>query len=152
MTHNLLKEMTEILSMSQIASKTERKLAAGGFAAMTAGSALVWYFDPTSSRFMPPCPLLATTGYACPGCGLTRGFHALFHGDIVGALDFNALIPIFVLIFVYLYLSLFLVAVRGRAFPKWTLSLPAIWGFLGFLLIFGIARNLPYYPFNVLFP
>lgn len=135
-----------------MANKFERKMAAAGVGVMTLGAGLVWYLDPAKAKFLPACPLYATTGYACPGCGLTRGFHALFHGDFVRALDFNALIPLFVLIFGFFYLSMFLVAVRGRAFPTWSLSLPAIWGLLVLLLVFGIVRNLPYYPFSVLFP
>jgi hypothetical protein len=131
---------------------TQRMLAAGGVLAMTAGAAAVWYFDPTRDGFLPACPLYVTTGYACPGCGLTRGFHALFHGDVVTALDFNALIPIFVVIFGFFYLSLVRFAIRGKGFPNWSISIYAVYGFLVFLLAFGVLRNLPYYPFNVLFP
>lgn len=127
-------------------------MAATGFSVMTAGAGLVWYIDPARASFMPQCPLFVTTGFACPGCGLTRGFHALFHGDISAAFGYNALIPLFILIFAFFYLSLFLVAVRGHAFPKWTLSLPSVWGFLGLLLVFGILRNIPAHPFTLLFP
>ncbi|HMO79773.1 MAG TPA: DUF2752 domain-containing protein [Pyrinomonadaceae bacterium] len=134
------------------ASPFERKIAAAGFSAMTAGAGLVWYIDPARASFMPACPLFITTGFACSGCGLTRGFHALFHGDIVTSLEYNALIPVFIVVFGFFYVSMFLVAVRGYAFPRWTLSLPAVWGFLGLLLVFGIVRNIPAYPFTLLFP
>src|SRR5215216_2536549 len=87
-------------------SKAERVVAAAGAGGILAGSAAVWYFDPTSAGFFPVCPLYSMTGFACPGCGLTRGFHALFHGDIVSALDYNALIPVFVLTFLFLVVSL----------------------------------------------
>lgn len=136
----------------QQATSVERSLAATGVAVFTAGAGVVWYFDPAKSSFFPVCPLLTLTGFACPGCGLTRGFHALFHGDVVTALDYNALIPLFVVVFGFFYVSLILVAVRGWAFPKWTLSLKAIWVTLGLLIVFGILRNLPFYPFNLLFP
>ena len=132
--------------------KLERPLAGAGLGVMGIGAAAVWYFDPTRAGIFPPCPLLAATGFACPGCGLTRGFHALFHGDIMTAMDFNALIPLFVLIFGYFFVSMVLVVVRGYAFPRWTLSLPAIWGLLGLMLVFGVVRNLPFYPFNILYP
>lgn len=135
-----------------LASKAERIAAASGVAAMSLGAFLTWYFDPTRASFLPSCPLRRTTGIACPGCGLTRGFHSLFHGDFAAALDFNALIPIFIVIFGYFYLSMLLVAVRGRSFPRWTLSLPVLWGFIALLIIFGVLRNLPFYPFNVLYP
>ncbi|MBX3290396.1 MAG: DUF2752 domain-containing protein [Acidobacteria bacterium] len=140
------------MEASQIATRSERLMAAAGVAVMTFGAWLVWFVDPVRASFLPVCPLYKMTGYACPGCGLTRGFHALFHGDIVGAMDFNLLIPLFVVIFGYLYISMFLVMVRGRAFPKWTLSLGAVWGLLGVLLVFGILRNIPAYPFSWMFP
>jgi hypothetical protein len=139
-------------SMNPPATRAERTLAGAGVGVMSVGAAAVWYFDPTRVAFMPACMLYSATGYACPGCGLTRGFHALFHGDIAGALGFNALIPLFILLFGFFFVSMGLVTVRGRTFPKWSLSLPVIWGFLVLLLVFGFVRNIPHYPFTLLFP
>ncbi|MDM7922215.1 MAG: DUF2752 domain-containing protein [Pyrinomonadaceae bacterium] len=140
------------INSSAISQSSQRMLAGGGVFSMTVGAGLVWYFDPTRAGFLPACPLYKMTGFACPGCGLTRGFHALFHGDIVTALDFNALIPLFVFIFGFFYVSLLLFAVRGRRIPQWPLSLFSVYGFIVLLLGFGVLRNLPYQPFNVLFP
>jgi hypothetical protein len=134
------------------ASTLERGLAAAGVAVMTAGAGFVWYFEPTKAGFFPACPLYAMTGFACSGCGLTRGFHALLHGDIVTALGFNALIPLFVLLFGFFFLSMLYVAVRGKAFPRWSVSLPVIWGMFVLLIGFGVVRNIPAYPFTLLFP
>ena len=129
-----------------------RALAGVGVATMAVGAAVVWYFDPATASFAPACPLYKATGFACPGCGLTRGFHALFHGDVLTALDFNALIPVVAVFLGYILISMFSVATRGRGllFGKWNLFL--LWGTLGFLILFGILRNLPFYPFTVLFP
>lgn len=137
---------------SQLASTLERRLAAAGVAAMSAGAAAVWYFEPTKAGLFPACFLYSTTGFACPGCGLTRGFHALFHGDIAVAMGFNALIPLFVLIFGFFFVSMAYVALTGRSFPRWSISLPAIWGLLILLIGFGVVRNIPAYPFTMLFP
>lgn len=46
------------------------------------------------------CSLHRLTGLPCPGCGLTRGFVALTHGDLAAAADLNpfalVLFPLFV--------------------------------------------------------
>lgn len=130
----------------------ERLAAAVGAAAMIGGSGVVVYFDPSTTKLLPLCPLYSLTGYACPGCGLTRGFHALFHGDALTALDFNALIPVWVVIFGYGFISLVLLAVRGRGLPMWPIGPKVLFGFLIVLLLFGVLRNLPFYPFTILFP
>jgi hypothetical protein len=130
----------------------ERLAAAVGAASLISGSGAVAYFDPAKANFFPVCPLFALTGFACPGCGLTRGFHSLFHGDIISAIDFNALIPVWALIFAYVFVSLILLAVRGRGLPMWPTWPRLLWTFMIVLLVFGVARNIPIYPFTILFP
>lgn len=130
----------------------ERAIAAAGASAVFGGAVAVWYFDPAKARFFPVCPLLSLTGFACPGCGLTRGFHAVFHGDVLTALDYNALLPIFAAFLGYLLLSMLLVAVRGRGLTLGKLNAPLLWTVFGVLLVFGVLRNLPIYPFSLLFP
>lgn len=125
--------------------------AGGGVVAAVAGASAVWYFEP-GSGFLPACPLFALTGFACPGCGMTRGFHALFHGDIVGALDYNALLPLVAVFFGYWFLSLLLVAVRGRGFGFGKMSAGLVMTTFILLLVFGLVRNIPAYPFTILFP
>jgi hypothetical protein len=39
------------------------------------------------------CPFRALTGLPCPGCGMTRAFCSLGHGDLSGAFGYNALAP-----------------------------------------------------------
>ena len=134
------------------ATTAARLSAAGGLAALVTGSAFVWYFDPTKANFFPVCPLYALTGFACPGCGLTRGFHALLHGDIVTALDYNALIPVFLIIFAGILISLASVAFRGRALARLDAAPKLIVGLFVLMVVFGLVRNLPYYPFSVLYP
>lgn len=130
----------------------ERIAAAAGVSAIAAGSAFVVYFNPSNVNFFPVCPLYAMTGLACPGCGLTRGFHALFHGDVVSALDYNALLPVFAFIFGYFFAAMFLVAVRGRGLSFEIFRPRFLYGFLILALAFALLRNLPVYPFSVLYP
>jgi hypothetical protein len=141
----------ETLDVSR-SSNFERTLAAAGVSGIVASSAAVWYFDPTKAGFLPVCPLYSLTGFACPGCGLTRGFHALFHGDILTALDYNALLPLFALLIGFAFVSLVYFALRGARIPVNLLHPNALWVFMVLLLVFGVTRNLPWYPFSVLFP
>lgn len=141
--------------ISEIATPTSAALrlsALGGLGLIAGGSWIVYYFDPTRSSFFPACPLYTVTGYACPGCGMTRGFHALFHGDIVTALDYNALIPLVALGFLFAVATLLSIVIRGKGLVKITSSPPFLVGLLVILLTFGVLRNLPFYPFTFLFP
>ena len=53
----------------------------------------IFYFaaDPSTFRWMPKCAVYHLTGYQCPGCGSQRALHALLHGQLTEAWDFNAL-------------------------------------------------------------
>ncbi|MGE3465624.1 MAG: DUF2752 domain-containing protein [Pyrinomonadaceae bacterium] len=133
-------------------SATERVFAAAGAASLIGGSTFVAFFDPTKVSLYPLCPLLSLTGIACPGCGLTRGFHALFHGDIITAIDFNALIPLWAVIFSWVCISLMLLAVRGKGLPMWPTYPRVLWGFVIVLFVFGVLRNIPVWPLTILFP
>jgi len=137
---------------NSVSPRVKRILGATGVAAIAGGSAFVACFDPLKANFFPVCPLLALTGFACPGCGLTRGFHALFQGDIVTAIDFNALIPVWVVIFGYVFVSMVLLAARGRGLSMWPIKPTFLGTFIIVLVGFGVLRNLPVYPFTILFP
>ena len=133
-------------------SLIERLGAATAVIAMGTAGVVGFLFDPVKSNFFPVCPLYSLTGLACPGCGLTRGFHALFHGDVITALDFNLLLPIWAVIIGYVFISLVLLAVRGRGLPMWPSYPKFLWGFMIVLVGFGVLRNIPVWPLTILFP
>lgn len=54
------------------------------------------------------CPFRALTHLSCPGCGMTRAFCALCHGELWRAIKFNALSP-------FLFLAAILAWVRAAA-------------------------------------
>lgn len=127
-------------------------MAAAGLFVFAAGSFVVGFFDPSTEKFFPPCPLFSLTGFACSGCGLTRGFHALFHGDIFAALDFNALVPIYAFAFLYLIILLCVIAFKGKGLKFQIFTPKILWSFLFISIVFGIIRNIPAYPFSILYP
>lgn len=133
-------------------NNVERLLAGAGTAALGAGSFVVGWFDPGKASFFPGCPLLNVTGFACPGCGLTRGFHELFHGNLVAALDFNALVPVYALILTFLTVLFASIAIRGRGLRYSPLNTATLGVFLGLSAVFGVMRNIPAEPFRWLFP
>lgn len=133
-------------------SATERILAAAGVAVTAAGAAYVWLFNPTTEGLFPVCPLLKLTGIACPGCGLTRAFHALFHLDIPAALGFNAMFPLYAFVFGYLFVAMGFIALSGRPLKFQIFKTGYIAGFMIAALVFAVVRNLPVYPFTLLYP
>ena len=141
----------ETTSAPNYAAASRISAAAIIVAALT-GAGAVGYFNPSNVKFFPVCPLYAMTGLACPGCGLTRAFHAFFHGDLFAALDFNALFPFFAFILGYFFVSLVLVAIRGRGLSFEIFKPKFLYGFLVLSFAFAILRNLPIYPFSVLYP
>jgi hypothetical protein len=133
-------------------SSIERVLAAAALIGGAAGAFVVAWFNPVTAGFFPQCPLYQMTGLACPGCGLTRGFHALLHGDVLTALDYNAMLPFYVLFFVYAAASLVSVAARGRGLSFKLFQPKIAYSFLIISLAFAVVRNLPFYPFTILYP
>ena len=144
--------MSEDKKVEPNSSIIERIFAAAGILTIGAGAFIVGYFNPTTAGFFPVCPLFKLTGIHCPGCGLTRGFHALFHGDVLTAMHFNALLPVFALLLGFIFVSFILIAVRGRGL-SWRIFPPAsLYGFLILAAAFFVLRNLPFYPFTLLAP
>lgn len=101
--------------------------------------------EPAGQPYFPKCFLYATTGIQCPGCGVLRATHALLNGEFHAAWQLN---PLFVLLLPILgWTGLAWVwQPRGRPLPQ---PLATPWGIglvLGLAAGFGVARNLPGFP------
>ena len=122
--------------------------------ALVGAAAVVALNDPAGAgSHFPACQFHAVTGLWCPGCGLTRGFHQLFNGHPLSALDYNLFVPVV------------LVAVIG-SWWGWTRSVwgrPArVWpdgarrwiatGIPVALIAYGVMRNIPAAPVRALAP
>jgi len=109
-------------------------------------------FDPASCGIFPPCPFHYLTGLYCPGCGSLRAIHQLLHGNLEAAWAMN---PLTVLLLPFVGCALAadaMVRIRGRRLTGWIL--PGFWiqVLCGIIVVFGVVRNLPVYPFNLLAP
>jgi hypothetical protein len=113
-------------------------------AAVAVGTVWFLFFmiDPATQPLLPPCLFHTFTGLHCPGCGATRALHQMATGNLVAALKLNAL--------VVLGLPLgCLIALRRKRYhlPAWCLRTL----FIG-IALFGLARNIPLFPFTLLAP
>jgi hypothetical protein len=114
-----------------------------GLAAAVGAVAYVGLADPgTGAGVYLPCPSRLLLGLDCPACGGLRGTHDLLHGDVVGALDHNLLLPLLLGLYAYGALVTFAPLV-GRTVgpvhpPRWLLVAGAT-----LLAAFMVLRNLP---------
>lgn len=96
------------------------------------------------------CPLLALTGLDCPFCGGTRSTFAIARGDVVEALDYNALWVLAVPFVVWMVAARISARVGGPALPAPTLS-PRVLRWAAVVIVaFAVVRNVPLAPFAAL--
>ena len=109
--------------------------------AAVVGTVLLYFFPPGRYHFWPPCVFHKLTGLYCPGCGNTRALAALLHGDIAGSLAKNVLLIPALICLAVLYCK-----------PQMALNRYFCRTISGVVIVFSIARNLPWYPFTLLAP
>jgi hypothetical protein len=110
-------------------------------AAGAAACAYVAAVNPSHPGHLPTiaCPFHAATGLWCPGCGLTRAFHAVLTGHPGAAFGLNALWPLVVVLVGWAWLGWLSprVPAIGRVPARvWSALIVAA-------VVFGVLRNLP---------
>lgn len=123
-------------------------VAALGCMASAVGYTMV--VDPTDSAAdaAPTCLLKLTTGFDCPGCGGTRAFWYLLHGNLPAAARHHVLFVFALPFLLYIYVAWAGRRVFNWRLPQLTISPTAIGVFLGAWFLFSVARNLPWAPFT----
>jgi hypothetical protein len=119
------------------------------------GAALLFTFDPAAGGLYPPCVFHRYTGLHCPGCGSTRGLHALLHGQVWAAFRYNAL-----MVLALPFLAAAFVRHTRRVFgsqtahprPRRVLRPGWIWSLFVLVIAYWVLRNLPFRPFVWLAP
>ncbi len=139
------------MTLAALAATRRRGVAAplGVAAAAVAACATVAVVDPNEAGRYPLCPFRAVTGYDCPGCGTLRSVHALTRGDVLAALDLNALTVLLLPLLAWAWAGWFRYRQGRRTLPP---SLPARWQFALLWAVSGfwVLRNLPLEPLSVL--
>ena len=120
--------------------------------ALGAGMVLYYLLDPAQTHIFPTCYFHEATGLDCPGCGGQRALHQLLRGHVAEAFHLNALLFALLPLGLWLLLWEMVRAVTGRTWPTVFSRPAAIWALAGVIVAFGIARNLPFAPFNLLHP
>jgi hypothetical protein len=123
-------------------------------AACFAGAATyVWISNPTDSSAsdIPTCIVKLTTGLDCPGCGGTRAFYYLLHGNVPEAARHHVMAVFAAPFLVWYYLAWTVKHIWGKQLPVPKLSAKALSIYLGIWAVFMVARNLPFAPFTSLY-
>ncbi|RKF22892.1 DUF2752 domain-containing protein [Micromonospora globbae] len=140
--------MRQITAMADRAAQRWATLGVG--AALVAAGAFVVRFNPTDSVADPtgPCLWHTITGINGPGCGGTRMFYYLLHGDLVQAARHHLAALIAVPFVAYVGVRWVAAAWFGRDLPALRLS-PRVYAtyIAAFLLYSTVLRNLPWAPF-----
>ena len=138
MPSNILNKVLKITSLS---------LLLGGFLL------LYGYYNPSQSSFFLSCPFKVITGYHCPGCGSQRAIHQLLHFNFLGAFRLNPLMVLSLPLIIYgLGLQVWNFIFETNYRVQLFYSKLFIYSYFGVVVLYWIARNVPFYPFNLLAP
>jgi hypothetical protein len=116
-----------------------------------AATGFIRVVDPNEPGHYPMCPTLALFGIDCPGCGGLRATHALANGDVMAALDHNALFVVMVPVLIAMWGLWAYRAWTGITPPltrrRETIARTAPIVVLIVAMLFAVVRNLvPYLP------
>ena len=129
---------------------TERqRIAAVTLAGLGTLIVAVCFFKPGASLWLPPCPFHALTGLYCPGCGSTRMLYLLMHGHPLLAFRENELVMLLLPV-ILVKLVADLAGMRQAVGLRYARAVGI--GLATVIILFTVARNLPWEPFRVLAP
>jgi len=114
----------------------------GTIAALTLTTLALHLRDPHQHGSWGLCPLYATTGIYCPGCGGLRAVNDLTYGHVGAALSSNILVTLLIPV---VSIGLLVWAVdrwqgRTRVVP-WSRLRPIVVSLVTVMLLFAVARN-----------
>lgn len=138
--------MSESVAAAAVPGARARRVTAPllTIAALSAATAGLYVRDPHRDGSWGFCPLYASTGIYCPGCGGLRAVNDLVHGHVGAAFSSNVVV-VSLMPFAIVWLALWTFdRWRGveRRLPR-NVVRPVQWTGLTLLVLFTVARNLP---------
>lgn len=123
----------------------------GAAAVFAAGAQYLYFHDPY--QYPLPCIIKLLTGLYCPGCGAGRACFSILHGKFFDAFCYNPLLVI-LLPFAGGYIAARGIdwAVTGGNHIDGKISIKLLLAVLIIILVYGILRNTPIFPFSLLAP
>lgn len=124
-------------------------LCAGAIAAV--GALYLYNHNPYS--YPLPCLFYLITGFYCPGCGAGRACYSILHLQLTDAFCYNPLMVI-LLPWICLYIVARVIdwMITGGNHIDGKISVKLLVWILIVIFIYGILRNIPVFPFNLLAP
>ena len=120
-------------------------IVAGAAIAALAGAVYLYFHNPHS--YPLPCVFYSLTGFYCPAS------YSLLHGRFLDAFCYNPVMTVLLpLLALYVAARAIDWAITGGDHIDQKISVKFVAGILIFVLLFGIVRNIPVYPFNLLVP
>jgi uncharacterized protein DUF2752 len=118
-----------------------KTIAAAAMAAFALVVGVVYHFSPAEYGFYPRCPFYAATHLLCPGCGATRAFYWLLHGDLRAAWHYNALFTALVPFLAGWFAFCCYRLMRYDRFPRVPVPRGVVVGLVVAAVLFTIGRN-----------
>ena len=109
------------------------------------------FIYPSWQQYFPKCIFHNLTGLYCPLCGTQRALNALVHGNIGEAIRDNILVLFAILLFSLFTLQLKVFHKKSR-YTNILSSSTFFKAALIIVIVFGVLRNIPFYPFTILAP
>ncbi len=96
-----------------------------------------------------PCPIKKLFGISCPSCGITRMSVCFIHGKIRKAFHYNQVLPFIlpILFIIFLRQKYRYILYDNNELSKLENTIIII--LIIILILYGIIRNLPFYPWKI---
>jgi len=114
--------------------------------------ALYIFWNPSETNMFPKCPVYATTGIYCPGCGSQRAAHKILNGNIIEGIGHNYMIVLLAMVLLYQGFIYVMNEMLGKNITNLLHKSKVTFSILIIVVLFWVLRNIDKFPFSELAP